>query len=264
MFNWKVFAAEFIGTFALVFIGAGAGASSAGLVGVALAHGFTVAVFVYSFGNVSGAHFNPAVTLGLALQGAVKWTEVVFYWLAQFVAAISAAGFLHMVANNLGGTIQAGATVGVLTNYPAYATILEALLTFFLVTTILHTAVAGKGGVMTGLAIGMTLTAAILVGGPDRPSGPVRRRPRRRPGSTSGASRHPGTTIAGASSARPSAPEPARQNSPAQDPADLPTAVRNGLASQHTKLLANGLSARYLLPDDVLDYIQTHSLYRNP
>lgn len=166
MFNWKVFVAEFIGTFALVFIGAGAGASSAGLVGVALAHGFTVAAFVYVFGNVSGAHFNPAVTLGLALQGAVKWTEVVFYWLAQFVAAISAAGFLHMVANNLGGTIQAGATVGVLTNYPAYATILEALLTFFLVTTILHTAVAGKGGVMTGLAIGMTLIAAILVGGP--------------------------------------------------------------------------------------------------
>ena len=59
MFNSKVFVAEFIGTFALVFIGAGAGMVGAGLVAVALAHGFTLAVFAYAYGHISGAHVNP-------------------------------------------------------------------------------------------------------------------------------------------------------------------------------------------------------------
>ena len=59
MFNFKVFVAEFIGTFALTFIGASAGMANAGLVGVALAHGFVLAVFVYIYGNVSGTHVWP-------------------------------------------------------------------------------------------------------------------------------------------------------------------------------------------------------------
>ncbi|HNB41388.1 MAG TPA: aquaporin [Anaerolineales bacterium] len=167
MFNWKVFLAEFIGTFALVFIGAGAGVVQAGLVGVALAHGLTLMVFAYSFGHISGTHVNPAVTFGLALQGVVKWGEAVVYWVAQCLGAISAAGLLHLVVSQLGGTINAGATVGALTDkFPVYAMLIEAVLTFFLLNTILHTAVAGKGGQFAGLAIGLTLTAAILVGGP--------------------------------------------------------------------------------------------------
>ena len=167
MFNWKVFLAEFIGTFALVFIGAGAGVVQAGLVGVALAHGLTLMVFAYSFGHISGTHVNPAVTFGLALQGVVKWGEAVVYWVAQCLGAISAAGLLHLVVSQLGGTINAGATVGALTDkFPVYAMLIEAVLTFFLLNTILHTAVAGKGGQCAGLAIGLTLTAAILVGGP--------------------------------------------------------------------------------------------------
>lgn len=167
MFNWKVFLAEFIGTFALVFIGAGAGVANAGLVGVAFAHGITLAVFAYAFGYISGTHVNPAVTFGLALQGAVSWGQAAVYWLAQVLGAISAAGALHMAVNSIGGSINAGATVGALTDsQPLLAMAVEAVLTFFLVNTILHTAVAGRGGSMTGLAIGMTLTAAILVGGP--------------------------------------------------------------------------------------------------
>ena len=168
MFNSKVFLAEFIGTFMLVFIGAGAGASSAaGLVGVALAHGLILAVLFYTFGHISGAQVNPAVTFALALQGALKWSEAVFYWLAQFVGAIAAAGLLHLVASALGGSINASATVGVLTNdYPVFALLVEAVLTFLLVNVYLHTAVAGKGGSMAGFAIGMTMTAAFLVGGP--------------------------------------------------------------------------------------------------
>lgn len=163
MINWKVFFAEFIGTFALLFIGAGAGIAGAGLVGVALAHGLTLMVFAYAFGYISGTHVNPAVTWAFVWNGTLKWSEAAVYWVAQFIGAISAAGALHLFA----GDVSGGATVGSLTDTaPILAMAVEAVLTFFLVNTILHTAVGGKGGSMAGLAIGMTLTAAILVGGP--------------------------------------------------------------------------------------------------
>ena len=116
MINWKVFFAEFIGTFALVFIGAGAGAANAGLVGVALAHGLTIMVFAYAFGHISGTHINPAVTWAFVWNGTLKWGEAAVYWAAQFIGAISAAGLLHLFANSMGGSINAGATVGVLTD----------------------------------------------------------------------------------------------------------------------------------------------------
>jgi MIP family channel proteins len=166
MFNSKVFVAEFIGTFALVFIGAGAGMVNAGLVGVALAHGFTLAVFAYAYGHISGTHINPAVTFALALNNTVKWGQAVFYWIAQFAGAILAAWFLQFMAVKLGGTIEGGATTGMLTaSQPVLAMIVEAILTFFLVNTILHTAVAGNGGKFAGWAIGTTLALAILGGG---------------------------------------------------------------------------------------------------
>lgn len=167
MFNSKVFLAEFIGTFALVFIGAGAGIVQAGLVGVALAHGFTLAVFAYAYGHISGTHVNPAVTFGLALNGTVKWGQAVFYWIAQFAGAILAAFLLKTFVEALGGNINAGATIGALTEKaPIMAMVVEAILTFFLVNTILHTAVAGNGGNFAGWAIGTTLAFAILAGGP--------------------------------------------------------------------------------------------------
>ncbi len=167
MFNWKVFLAEFIGTFALVFIGAGAGVAGAGLVGVALAHGLTLMVFAYAFGYISGTHVNPAVTWAFVWNGTLKWGEAAVYWLAQIFGAISAAGLLHLFANAVGGSINAGATTGVLTDTnPILAMVAEAVMTFFLVNTILHTVLGGRGGQMAGLAIGMTLTAAILIGGP--------------------------------------------------------------------------------------------------
>lgn len=167
MFNWKVFVAELIGTFALVFIGVGAAVVNAGLLGIALAHGLTLAVFAYAFGHISGAHVNPAVTFGLALNGTVRWGQAVVYWVAQFAGAAAAAAFLHYAVIPAGGSINPGATVGVLTETePIWAMGIEIVLTFFLVNTILNTAVAGKGGNMAGWAIGTTLAVAILVGGP--------------------------------------------------------------------------------------------------
>ena len=169
MFNSKVFLAEFIGTFALVFIGASSGIVTGGdLVAIALAHGLTLAVIAYAYGHISGAHINPAVTFGLALQGAVKWGQaLVSYWIPQFLAAIAAAFLLKFFLDPLSAEAFAGAkTVGALNaEYPYYSMVVEAILTFFLVNTILHTAVGGKGGQMTGLAVGLTYTIAILAGG---------------------------------------------------------------------------------------------------
>lgn len=163
MFNSKVFLAEFIGTFALVFIGAGAGVAGAGLVGVALAHGFTLAVFAYAYGHISGTHVNPAVTFAMWLKNIITIGDAVVYWVAQFSGAIFAAWLLTLFV----GDISGGATVGSLTlQAPGLAVTAEAILTFFLVNTILHTAVGGKGGAFAGWAIGTTLAFAILAGGP--------------------------------------------------------------------------------------------------
>ena len=168
MFNFKVFLAELIGTFALVFVGSASAVYGATLLGVALAHGIAVLVFVYAFGHISGTHVNPAVTFGLALNGTVKWSEAVVYWAAQFLGAIIAAFLLHqLIVLVSADAFSKAATSGLLTaQYPFYAMGVEALLAFFLVNTVLHTAVAGKGGALAGVAIGLTLTLNILAGGP--------------------------------------------------------------------------------------------------
>lgn len=167
MFNSKVFLAEFIGTFALVFIGAGTGMAGAGLLAVALAHGLTLAVFAYAYGHISGTHVNPAVTVAMAATGKLKMGEAaVSYLVPQFAGAALAGLFLNFIADTVGANIAYGATVGALTtSTPWLAGLVELVLTFFLVNTILNTAVSGKGGALSGLAIGLTLTAAILVGG---------------------------------------------------------------------------------------------------
>ena len=163
MFNSRVFLAELIGTFALVFIGAGAGIAGAGLLGVALAHGLVVVTFAYTFGYISGTHINPAVTFAMVLSNKLKWGEAVFYWIAQFAGA-ALAGYLLKLTY---GDISGGATIGTLsTSAPILAMVVEAILTFFLVNAILHNTGAGKTGAFAGLVIGLTLTTAILVGGP--------------------------------------------------------------------------------------------------
>lgn len=165
MRNLKIFIAEFIGTFALVFAGMAAGIVNAGLVGIALASGLVVTVFMYAFGNISGAHLNPAVTFGLALNGTIKWAETVYYWVAQFVGAVLAAYLLKVFVEIVGATIDPGMTTGALTQpAPVMSLVIEAILTFFLVNTFLHT--TARKSEFAGLAVGMTLAFAILAGLP--------------------------------------------------------------------------------------------------
>jgi MIP family channel proteins len=163
--NFKPSLAEFIGTFTLVFIGAGAGAlaGSAGIVAVALAHGVALTVIVYTWGRVSGAHVNPAVTFGLAITGKVRWNTAVYYWIAQFLGGMAAA---FLLAYLIGAGSGLGATKGSLTDTDVIKTIVvEAVLTFFLVLSVFASGVAARNGNAAGLAIGLVLTMDILCGG---------------------------------------------------------------------------------------------------
>ena len=157
--------AEFIGTFALIFIGAGAGAIGAGgLVGVALAHGLVVMSFAYVHGHISGSHINPAVTAGVWAAGKIDAGRALSYMVFQLLGGAVGAFTLRWVMggadSGLGLTQPSeGTTI-------AAAVVLEAILTFFLAYSVLHAAVGGKAGNLAGVAIGVTLVFAILMGGP--------------------------------------------------------------------------------------------------
>lgn len=160
----KALVAEFIGTFALIFIGAGAGALGVGgVVGVAFAHGLVVMAFAYAYGHVSGTHINPAVTIGLWVAKQIDAGRAAAYVVVQLLGGICGAFALaHALGDrmgNLGATVLDGVT-------PLQGLLIETVLTFFLVNTIMNAAVSGRGGSLAGLAIGMTLTFAILMGGP--------------------------------------------------------------------------------------------------
>src|SRR5688572_7482055 len=138
--------AEFIGTFALILIGAGAGALGiGGLVGVALAHGLVVVGFAYAYGHISGTHINPAVTIGVWTAGLMDAGRAVSYIVFQLLGGILGGLALRWVLggpeSGLGATMladaaQVGTTVVQVT--PAVGLFVEAVLTFFLVNTILN------------------------------------------------------------------------------------------------------------------------------
>lgn len=158
--------AEGVGTFTLVFIGAGAGAlasaTGAGLVGVALAHAIALTVIVYAWGAVSGAHVNPAVTFGVAVAGRMPWGRAARYWVVQLVGGGIAAVLLRALIGtegSLGMTLPAAGLAA------WRAVVIEAVLTFFLVTAVFGSAIAGRNGNAAGLAIGLVLGMDILMGG---------------------------------------------------------------------------------------------------
>ena len=160
--------AEFVGTFALIFVGAGSIAFARTLTDIALAHGLVIAVMVSAVGFISGGHFNPAVTLGFLVTRRIAPALAVLYWVVQFGAATIAALLLKWVLPNaienqshlgvpaLGGGIGSGGAV-----------VIEAVLTFFLVWVVFATAVDPRGTFqqIAGLAIGFTISLDILMGG---------------------------------------------------------------------------------------------------
>jgi MIP family channel proteins len=156
--------AELIGTFMLVLVGAGAVVASQGnVVAAALAHGLILIGIISTYGHMSGAHVNPAVTLALLVGRQIVITRAVVYWIAQFAGGIIAALVLRAVfpgANTLGQTVPAPGVTGV------QVLIIEALLTFFLASTVYQAAVYGRLGNLAAIAIGFTLAGCILFGGP--------------------------------------------------------------------------------------------------
>jgi MIP family channel proteins len=156
--------AEFVGTFALIFVGAGS-AIYGNIVGSALGNGLVIAVMVSAVGLISGGHFNPAVTLAFVATRRMATRLAVFYWVVQLAAAALAALLLHWVlpphtltrgVPALDPSINAGKGVAI-----------EAVLTFFLVWVIFATAVDPRGTFkqIAGLGIGLTITLDVLMGG---------------------------------------------------------------------------------------------------
>ncbi len=162
--------AEGAGTFMFFFIGAGAIVATNGedLVAVALAHGLALAVVVSSFGALSGGHFNPAVTFGLAVAGKHPWTRVLTYWVAQILGAL-VAGFALRYAFEFDPTALARTHIGTpgLGGGVTVPTglVVEALLTVFLLWAVFGTAVSPLAPRIAGFGIGLTVAADILVGG---------------------------------------------------------------------------------------------------
>src|SRR5919198_6509480 len=136
--------AEFIGTFALIFVGVGAIYHNAGLLAIALAHGLTIAVMVTATGHISGGHLNPAVTFGLWAGGRVAPVQAAVYVASQLVGASLAAALLLLVSPKGFSEARvhlAAATPDLNDVSVGQGAIIEAVLTFFLVFAVSGTAV---------------------------------------------------------------------------------------------------------------------------
>jgi aquaporin TIP len=162
--------AEFVGAFALTFVGAGAIMASGGdLLAVAAAHGLILAIMVSALGHVSGGHFNPAVTFGFLITRKIAPVLAGAYWLSQFLGATIAALLLKWIFPN---DVVDGAKLGapVLNDRIGVGAglMLEVVMTFFLVWVVFATAADPRGAFtsIAGFAIGLTVGADILLGGP--------------------------------------------------------------------------------------------------
>lgn len=169
-------AAEFFGTFWLVFGGCGSAILAAGFpqlgigfAGVALAFGLTVLTMAYAVGGISGVHFNPAVSLGLALAGRFRWLELIPYWIVQVIGGVAAAATLYVIASGAPGFSAGGfASNGYGELSPGHyglasCLVAEVVLTAgFLIVILGSTSKAAPAG-FAPLTIGLALTLIHLV-----------------------------------------------------------------------------------------------------
>jgi MIP family channel proteins len=163
--------AEFIGTLAIVYCGVGAialtqtGLLNGGLLAIALAHGFAVMVMIYAVGSVSGAHFNPAITIALCLTKRFSWQDALPYIIAQLLGSLAATTILSLTHATALEKVQYGATL-LAPNVSVFSGfIIETLLTFFLAFTIFRVAVL-KNHPAAGAIIGATVMMCIAAAGP--------------------------------------------------------------------------------------------------
>ncbi|MGQ0657200.1 MAG: MIP/aquaporin family protein [Chromatiales bacterium] len=164
----KKLLSECLGTFALVFAGTGAiiindvSGGAVSHVGIALTFGLVVLAMVYALGDISGAHLNPAVTLGFFLAGRFELRQVLPYILSQSLGALAASGALHLLFPahpTLGGTFPAG--------YALQSFALEVILTAMLMFVILSVSVGAKEkGVTAGIAVGAVIALEAMFAGP--------------------------------------------------------------------------------------------------
>ena len=164
----KKYTAEFIATFAMLFCGTGAmivneithGAISH--VGVAISWGLIVMVMIYAFGEISGAHMNPAVTIAFAINKSFPWSKVLPYIISQLLGAITASlvlQFLFPTSTTLGATLPTGSAL--------QSFVLEIILMFFLMLVILQVATGSKEqGMFAGIAIGSVVLLEAMFAGP--------------------------------------------------------------------------------------------------
>lgn len=174
----KKLIAEFFGTFWLVLGGCGSAVLAAnftsdpfigiGLVGVSLAFGLTVVTMAYGVGHISGAHFNPAVTMGVFIGGRMKGKDVIPYMISQIVGAILAATVLYLIVTSSGKEIGSFAANGYGEHSPGGYSLTAALLTEFVMTFMFLLVILGatdsrapKG--FAGLAIGLALALIHLI-----------------------------------------------------------------------------------------------------
>jgi len=171
----KKLVAEFLGTLILVLIGCGAAVlmgAQIGMLGISLAFGLAIVAAAYGLGAISGAHLNPAVSLGVMLAGRMSFGDFIGYAVAQVAGAIAGAGILLLIASGkadyvlaTNGLGQNGFGPGYLGEYSLMsALIFEVVMTFLFVTVILGATAGGAPGAMAGLAIGLTLVAINLAG----------------------------------------------------------------------------------------------------
>ena len=164
----KKYISEFIGTFSMIFCGTGAmtvnevTGGDVTHVGIAITWGLIVMAMIYAFGETSGAHFNPAVTIAFAYAKKFAWKEVPKYIIAQILGAFAASlilWFLFPTSETLGATIP---TVDV-----GRAFVMELLLTFFLMVVIINVSTGSKEtGIIAGIAVGAVVLLEAMFAGP--------------------------------------------------------------------------------------------------
>jgi aquaporin NIP len=163
----RLLAAEFVGTFALVFAGCGAimvdaKTQALGHVGVAISFGLVIMAMVYAVGHISGAHFNPAVSFAFALGRHFPWPRLLAYWAVQVLAAVTAAATLR---GSLGDIAHVGATLP--SGSQGQSFLWELVMSFFLMFVIMAVATDTRAvGEAAAIAIGGTVGLDAMFGGP--------------------------------------------------------------------------------------------------